>query len=324
MSIIFLPVPNRVLVFGSLGLIGTLCLGTVASTFLTYRTTVKAQAIVQPVGEVQTIQANGNGNVERIFVKNYDTIKSNQQLVSLDNSSLRTEVFKIETQIAQLQKQIDQVNNELSILEQRKAAQASNRQGQLSVGEAQAFQYSKDLLLAHQSDLNVQLNYQQNLLRQAEKKIDNLTVLSTAEGTLYGLTLNTLGQSVKSNDVIAKVLPEGTALEIKASTADINTKDVEIGFPVRINLANCKSFRLRPLKGHISSVKPAAPPTSSVLLNTAENSYTVTVEADEQELQTNSNTCRLLPGTEGEITIILKQEKLSDFFLRKLRLRTNA
>lgn len=318
----FLPSPNRVLVFGSLGLVGALGLGAVASSFLTYRTTVSAQATVQPIGDVQTVQASGGGTAEKILVKNYDGVTPGQVIASLDNSSLRTELFNIEAQVTQLQEQVAQVNSEIAALEQRQLNQSGERQTTFSIGESQAFNYSQGLLLSHRSDLNAQLYYQQDRLSQAEKKLEKLIVSAPSGGLLYDLSLHTLGQTVQPNDAIAKILPEGTPLTIAASTNNANAQSIEVGAHAHIKLANCEPVRFRPLPGQVSSITPSTSASSPGAIGS--DTYTITVEPDAEELQAASDSCQLLPGTEGEITVIAKEEKLLDFFLRKLRLKTNA
>lgn len=315
----FLPSPNRLLVFGSLGLVGALGLGVLASSLITHRTTITTQAVIQPANEPGVVQTSGGGTVEKLFVQNYDSVKPDQVIASLENSSLRTEIFNIEAQVSQLEEQINQVNGEIIALEGRQATQSRDRQTQLIAGDTQALAYSRGLLLSHRSDLSAQLNYQRNRLNQAEKKLDNLVVRAPSAGIIYSLGLNALGQSVQAEEVVAKINPEGTTLEIKASVSDVKGENIEVGYPTHIQLDNCETSAFRTLKGEVSSVEPAAEPMSST-----DNGYTVTVAANPQTFKSDSNTCELLPGTEGEVTIITKQEKLLDFFLRKLRLQSNV
>ena len=318
----FLPSPNRLLVFGSLGLVGALSLGAVASTLVTPRTTVSAQAAIEPAGEIQTIRTSTGGSVETIFVQNYETLESNQTIASLDSTSLLTEISNIQASIAQTQEQIARIGNELTSLQQRRASQAKSRQYPFTASETKLFEYSKGLLQDYQRELNIQLNQQRDQLAQVERGIDTLTVRTSTAGTLYGLTLDYSGQTVSSNEVIAKVLPDGMALEIKAVVPDSKIKHVEVGHFTHIDLSNCGS-NSDPLQGQVTSIQPVAQtPSFSTAGDAIAQSYMVTVEANSQDA--DSNTCKLLPGTKGDLTIIARQEKLSDLLLRKLRLKTNV
>ena len=319
----FLPSPNRLMVFGGLGVVGALSLGAVASTLIPYRTTVNAQVAIEPAGEVQTIQTRTAGSVETILVQNYETVESNQTVASLDSTPLLTEISNIQATIDQTQEQIVQVTGEIRALEQRRASLAKSRQSPFSASETRLFEYSRGLLFNHQQELNTQLGQQQAQLAQVEQGIDQLTVRTPTAGTLYGLELNYSGQTVSSNEVIAKVLPEGMALEIKAVVPDSKIKHIEVGYSTHIDLSNCGPG-YGPLEGQVASIQPIAQtPSFSTAGNAiAQSNYLVTVEANSQDV--GPNACKLLPETKGDLTIFSKQEKLSDLLLRKLRLKTNV
>ncbi|MEL6332902.1 MAG: hypothetical protein AAFQ76_09965 [Cyanobacteria bacterium J06626_26] len=322
----FLPSPNRLLVFGGLGVVGALGLGAVASTLIPHSTTVSAQVTIEPAGEVQTIQASTVGSIETIFVQNYETLESNQTIASLDSTSLLTEISNLQATIDQTEEQIVQINSEIRALDQRRASQAKSRRSPFSASEVKLFEYSKGLLLNHQRGLNTQLEQQRAQLAQVEQGIDKLTVRTPTAGTLYGLELNYSGQMVSPNEVIAKVLPDGMALEVKAVVPDSKIKHIEVGHSTHIELSNCgPGYDL--LEGQVASIQPIAQTpgfskTGDAIAQTTPKSYVVTVEANPQDA--GANTCKLLPGTKGEITVIARQEKLSDLFLRKLRLKTNV
>ncbi|MEA5465328.1 HlyD family secretion protein [Leptothoe sp. PORK10 BA2] len=327
----FLPSPNRLLIFGSLGLVSALGLGAVASTFLTYRTTVGARATVEPTGEIQTVQTNASGTVETILVKNYEILESNQIIASLDKSSLLTEISNIKARIDQTEEQIVLVSNEIASLEQGRLLDNS-RKSALGASSAKIFNYSKGLLQDHRSSLAAQLSRQRAQLAEIEKKIDQLSVLTPTEGTLYDLALAYSGQTVSTNETIAKIIPEGTTLEIKAVVPENQIKHVEVGYSTRITLSTCRGLGAKPIEGEVSAIAPIDQTLSSSFIDTdaiaqSSGGYLVTVEAKSPDIQAGSagsSGCKLLPGATGEVTIMAKQEKLLDLFLRKLRLKINA
>lgn len=303
----FLPKTNRLLMLGSIGLVGALGLGAVALTVLPYRTTINAIATVEPVDATQPIQSDIGGIVENIFVQDYEIVENDQVIASLDNPSLNKEVANIKSQIDQLQNQIFQIENELIVLRQRRSRAIPDKQ----------FQYSERLLVDHLRDLNNQLTQRRNKFEKVQQQIDRMTVRAPVAGTLYRLELHTLGQPVEANETIAKLLPRDAALEIHTLIPREDINDVEVGDSTRIRLNHCSSLSSIGLKGSISAVE-------SVELTPGKEKYKVTVDAAPGEEQLEANQCQLLPGTEGEITIIAKQEKLLNFFLRKLRFNTNV
>lgn len=326
----FLPSPNRLLVFGSLGLVGALGLGAIASTLFTYSTTVGAQAMVEPIGEVQTVQASTSGTIETILVQNYEVLETNQAIASLDKTSLLTEISNLKATIAQTQEQIVQVSNELTALEQRRFP-ANSRQPAFGASSAKIFNYSKGLLQDHRRALTTQLSRQREQLAEVEKGLDKLSVRTPTAGTLYELALNYPGQTVSANETVAKVIPEGMALEIKAVVPQDQIKHVEVGYSTRISLSTCGGFRGNTIEGEVIAIDPIGQTLSSSFIDTdaiAEKSgYMVTVEAKSADIQpgaVGSSDCELQPGATGEVTIIARQEKLLDLLLRKLRLKINA
>ncbi len=328
----FLPSPNRFIMLGGLGLVAALGIGGVAANFMTYRTTVKAQAVVQPVGDVQVIQSGMGGVVETILVQEYDTLKPDQVIISFENSPLQNKLLQIEARIAGTEERIFQVDGQLKTLERRRLAESTWLQ-QLTTsglgigGGAAQFEYSKARLLEYRNDLATQLQGERDQLKQAQQQIDNLIIRSPAAGSIYDLQLDKLGQTVNANETIAKLVPDGVDLEIKALIPDTQIKNVEVGYPTQMKLSQCASFSFGALEGQVTSVEPLQPDADTDLVKSKDipqNSYIVTINAPEKSLQSGSRICEVLPGMKGELKIMANQEKLMNFFLRKLRFKTNV
>lgn len=324
----FLPSPNRLLALGSLGLVAALGAGAVASTFVTHRTTVDAQAVIEPVKDVQLIKTGSEGVVEAIYVQEHETLKPGQEIASFDNPSLQTKVTQIKAQIARTEERIVQIDGQLKALEERRIAEVGwlkqLRAGNLDIGNNQSqFNSSRIRLTNRKNILKKQLEEQRTRLEEAQQKVDNLTVRAPKEGSIYELELERLGQTFSANETIAKIVPNGVALKVKALIPETQIRNVEVGYPAEISLSSCTVLSFGTLQGQVTSIEPAdteISPTQSA--NRLEKTYQVTVETNAKNLHSDSRTCELLPGMEGELTIIVKQEKLLNFFLRKLDLRT--
>lgn len=321
-----LPSPNHLLTFSSLALVGVLGAGAVASTILTHDTTVQSQAVIAPVGEGQLIQSATGGIVETISVQEYDSIEAGQVIASIENSASRVNVSQIKTQIVGTEEHIAQVNDQIRALEQRHLAETNLAKQLTAKGLKTAtaqVESSKEILLNRRLSLNAQLSQERQQLENAQQQVDNLIVRSPIVGTVYELELDRLGQNVGANQTIAKVIPNGAALEVKAWVPDTYLENIEVGHPTRMALSDCAPLSFGHLEGQVQSIEPAQ--ADPILLAreglSEKNAHVVTVETEEQFLQSALRTCQLLPGMQGELTIITKQEKLLNFFLRKLRLR---
>ncbi len=327
----FLPSPNRLLALGSLGLIGALGAGAIASTLVTHRTTINAQAVVQPVDNVQLIQSGLGGVIEAIYVQEHDILKPGQEIASFDNPSIQTKLAQIEAQIAETEEHIAQIDGQLKALEERRLAEISwlqqlTAEGLASSNNLSQFTSSRAWLLDRKNALKTRLKEQRNQLERTQQQVDGLIIRSPKEGSIYGLELDRLGQAVSANETIAKIVPSGVALEVKALIPETQIKNVEVGYPARINLSQCAVLSFGSLPGQVTSVEPVSPDIGVNLTQSAtspEKIYRVAVETNAKSLHSSSHTCELLPGMEGELTIITKQEKLLHFFLRKLRLKAS-
>ncbi|MFG6101356.1 HlyD family efflux transporter periplasmic adaptor subunit [Leptothoe sp. EHU-05/26/07-4] len=328
----FLPSPNRLLIFGGLGLASLLGIGAFASTLITYNTTVKAEAVVEPIGDIRSVKAGMGGVVDKILVKDYDSLKPDQEIATLKNTTLLAKATRIKTQLVGIEERLAQVEGQLSSLEQRRIAESSWLKQLVPGGigtnnNLPQFEYSKNMLLEYQKNLTSQLKQEQKELEQTQQLIDSLTIRAPQAGTVYDLDLERLGQTVASDEPIAKVISNETGLVIKALLPNNDIQNIEIGHPTKLHLPKCAAFRFGSLPGQISLIESAQTDVATDLVksdNLSDTSHIVTVEATEQALQAvGSEACELLPGMEGELTIITGQEKLFNFFLRKLRFSSN-
>lgn len=328
----FLPSPNRLLVFGSLGLVGALGLGALASTLVTHRTTVKVQSVVEPVGDVQVIRSSVEGVIDSIFVEEHELLEPGQVIASFENSPLQTKVSQIETQIASTKERIAQINGQLKALERQRMAESAWLQqltiAGLGVGNSlQQFEYSKGLLLNYKDDLKAQMRKERRQLENVQKQMDELEIRSPQAGHVYDLAINDEGQAVDADEIIAKIVSDEVELELKALVSNLKVKNVKVGYPAEMDLPSCAPLRFGSLPGEVSAVEPVQPGAEDgkdiLNKNIPEKAYMVTVKTKTETLQGDSHTCELLPGMEGELTIVAKQERLLNFLLRKLRLKIN-
>lgn len=317
----FLPVPNRWLIFGSLGLVGGLGLGFIFLTALPHRTVIKAKAKVQPTTEPQLLQSGSGGTVKSIFVQNYDSLTPKQVVVSFDNQALSAEFNTIQTNIAQSSQQLNNVNEEIAILQQR---QASGNWLAFKTPQGQ-FEFSKRLLLEYQDELQQQLIEQQKQLASVQQQIDDTKVYTPVAGTLYDLEIKNVGQAIEANQPIAKIVPADTTLHIKAVVSEAEARNIEVGFPTQINLNSCEYSNFGILEGEVKAVEALTPQSAESFISEAPsvgntNQHIVTIETNTDTRETGTQPCKLLPGAEGNVSIIAKQERFLNFFLRKLRL----
>jgi HlyD family secretion protein len=111
---------------------GTITLAAV----LKYPTTVKAGAIIRPVGDLRIVQAAATGKVNRIEVKAHQTVQQGDAIAYLDDSRLQTQKRQLQSSVQQTQRQLDQINAQTQALQTQSAAEVQAASGGGSRGRA--------------------------------------------------------------------------------------------------------------------------------------------------------------------------------------------
>lgn len=422
----FLPSLNRWTTFGSWFIVGLMGLGALASTVVTYRTTVKTTATIRPIGEARLVQAGTEGTITDIVVSNYKPVKKGQVIAYVDNSRLHTQAEQLESNVTKAREQLTRIRAQLKALEQQMNAEVVQVQRAIDasevelaqakrtyrdqkivttaeVQEAQAqfnlalnevesyrllvgngaisklklaekeaglqtaqarlnklraalnpsgaevtaaqmkiaqeqsrkkatqaqFSQSREELMQQELEAQNQLNQDIKELTQIKKELDSSSIRASATGILYGLNLRNVGQVISSGETVAQIIPSDTPLEIRATVPSEGINKVKVGQPTQMQVSACPVSVFGTLPGKVKLVSPDTNPLNSLSENETPSAkvtqpgYTVIVEPKKQFLQGGKRTCELLPGAEGGLTIISRQETVLSFLLRKVRLRTN-
>ncbi|AFY57522.1 multidrug resistance efflux pump [Rivularia sp. PCC 7116] len=207
-------------------------------------------------------------------------------------------------------------------------AKVAQEQSRKTATEAE-FNRSRQQLIQDKLETQNQLNRDIKELKQVKKELENSTIRASITGILYGLKLRNVGQVLRSGDTIAQIIPSDTPLEIKAVVPSDRINRVKVGLPTQMQVSACPVSNFGSLPGKVKSISPDTMSTNTTDSGTetpaqiSQPGYTVIVKPQKQILQTNQRTCELVPGAEGRLTIISKEETVLSFLMRKARLRTN-
>jgi HlyD family type I secretion membrane fusion protein len=151
----FLPPISRWTFLGGILLSGTIGVAVLLAAVVRYNVTVKAPAVVRPVGEVQIVQAPLEGTIDSIEVKENQTVRRGDIIAKIDDSDLQTQKRQLQEAIAQNQAQLAQIAAQINALDTQRVAEVSLMNRSISAAKA---------------DLNLnQRNYQtQRVSTQAE------------------------------------------------------------------------------------------------------------------------------------------------------------
>ena len=115
----FLPPLSGWVKFGGLFVIGTIAAAVSVSSIAQYRVTVKAPALIRPIGELRIVQAATAGTVVQVSVTPNQTVRSGEAIAQIDDSPLQTKRLQLQNGIRQARLQILQMQAQLRSIDSR-------------------------------------------------------------------------------------------------------------------------------------------------------------------------------------------------------------
>ena len=218
---------------------------------------------------------------------------------------------------------------EVAIAQQRIAQEKAT-------GEASLARLNKEweALIQQRIEIEKQLERDSRSLQQVEIDLSQTTITATADGIISKLNLRNPGQTVRSGEEIAQIVPSNAPLVVNAAVSPSDISKLEEGQKVQMRVSACPYPDYGTLKGVVSqisedTIKPqrngaTAPTTaSSQKAATVDTFYQVTISPESLSLGTGKNQCPIQLGMEGRADIISREETVLKFLLRKARLITD-
>jgi multidrug efflux pump subunit AcrA (membrane-fusion protein) len=138
----FLPPIHRWTTFGGLAIVFTVALAIPIASVAKYKETVKAEAIVRPVGELRIVQTAVDGAIINIAVKENQFVQQGDAVATVDDSRLETKKRQLQSSIQQAQLQSNQINAQMNAQTLITGAEVAEAQADLGATEA-AFQTAR-------------------------------------------------------------------------------------------------------------------------------------------------------------------------------------
>ncbi|HAJ64804.1 MAG TPA: HlyD family secretion protein [Cyanobacteria bacterium UBA8543] len=132
----FLPPISLWTTLGGLFLVGTFGAAFTLAAVTPYKITVKAAAIVRPVGDVRIVQASAEGTVKSITIKENQRLKQGDAIATIDDSQLQTKKSQLQGNIQQVQQQIAQIAAQISALDVQRASESKLMQRSMASAQA--------------------------------------------------------------------------------------------------------------------------------------------------------------------------------------------
>ncbi|MBD1890332.1 HlyD family efflux transporter periplasmic adaptor subunit [Coleofasciculus sp. FACHB-SPT9] len=140
----FLPPISRWTTLGGLFLVGTFGVAVMLAAYTQYNITVKAAAVVRPIGELRIVQAATEGTIKSISVKENQVVKQGDAIAILDNSQLQTKKSQLQGNIQNNQQQLSQIAAQISALDSQQKAEWNLMNRNIAVSQADLGRNQRD------------------------------------------------------------------------------------------------------------------------------------------------------------------------------------
>jgi HlyD family type I secretion membrane fusion protein len=200
-------------------------------------------------------------------------------------------------------------------------------------------QQSKQQLAQQALEIQEQLQKTEQEIAQVNLSLQNSTVRSPVDGTLHELSLRNTGQVINPGETIATVIPAQASIEIRAMVPAQEINKVDVGMKTQMRLSACPFSEFGTVPGEVKAISPDMVSQQSMGGSSSDGKdsgggggaprgrgafYSVLIVTDVATLPSSAGNppCPLQPGTEGEVTIISREETVITFLRRKASLTT--
>ncbi|MDJ0592554.1 MAG: HlyD family efflux transporter periplasmic adaptor subunit [Pleurocapsa sp. MO_226.B13] len=250
------------------------------------------------------------------------TVEAQQQTIERLQQGVKAAVARLKHVQASLKPSYAEVEIARSRIAQEQAS------GQVTLA---TLNKEREALLQQRIEINKQLERDVRELQQVEIDLAKTTITATANGIISQLFLRNPGQTVRSGEEIAQIVPSNAALEVKAAVLPGDIGKVEKGQKAQMRVSACPYPDYGTLDGTVSqisedTIKPQASDAANTLTtssqkgNTVNAFYEVTIQPDTLTLDRGKQQCVIQLGMDGRADIVTKEETLLQFLLRKAKL----
>ena len=169
----FLPPISRWSSLGGLFVVGALGTIFALASVIEYKTTIKTQAVVRPVGELRLVQSAMEGTIISVSAQENQLVKKGDTIAIIDDSQLRTNKNQLESSIKQGKLQLLQIDAQIRAMDSQ--IRAENDRIQRAIASAQAQLSSRQREYQDKKNTSqTQVQESQANLKQAQKEVQKL------------------------------------------------------------------------------------------------------------------------------------------------------
>jgi multidrug efflux pump subunit AcrA (membrane-fusion protein) len=136
---------------------------------------------------------------------------------------------------------------------------ASERIGQekaTGVASIATLDKERKALIQQRIEIQQTLKRDTGELQQVEIDLSQTAITATADGIISKLNLRNPGQTVRSGEEIAQIVPSDAPLVVKAAVASENKSKLKVGQNVLLRVSACPYPDYGTLKGKVKAISP--------------------------------------------------------------------
>ena len=299
-------------------LVGTVCSAIALSFWVKYNVIVKAAGTVRPTGDVRVVQADMEGTVKNIFVRENQNVKKGDAIAMLDDEQLRIKKSQLQGNIQQAMLQLIQINAQIRTLDTQMKAESTVIERSVSAATADLERNQRE----YQERISTTNN--QFLAAQADLQKANLDLLKANADLEFAVVDRDRYEQLSQNGAIGKREFEQKKLIVvqTKSILEAQKKSIEIA---KAKVASAK-VALNPSKatvaialGKIAQEKARGESTIATLNKEKQALIQRTVEMHNQINQSNKDLQQLKTLFKSSMI-----RATSDGIILKLNLRNSG
>ena len=276
-----------------------------------YQSVGAAGAISQNL--VEESQLSAEQQLQAIAAQKATLAKQQQTIARLQQIIVSTQARSTRTQVA-----LDPSRADIELVEHK--IERERATGKTAIAR---FQQERQKLLQQRVEVTNQIATTDREIAQIGTDLQPTPIVAPIAGTIQQLALRNNNQVVHPGDSLAKILPTGTPLQVKAYVALADIGKVNVGQTVKMRVSACPYTENGILTGKVIDISADAKSIDKNAATQSANIYEVTIAPATTSLGTGQTTCQTRSGMEGRVDIITKQETVLNFMLSKARLLLN-
>lgn len=225
--------------------------------------------------------------------------EAEKELVEKEN---QIKLHEMENKLADIESQIKIKNGNLSSAEQ----QIDELQNQRERLQAEIVNDRSSQILEKDNQIK---NYSAQI-DKAQQSLQYDQLYSPVDGTVYAVTVNTIGEVLKPAESVMTVVPKDTELVVEAMLLNKDIGFVEKGQEVIVKVDTFPFQKFGTISGRIDNISPNA-----YFDETNGYRYKLKIKIDSTSLNSNGIVYDILPGMEVTAEVKTGKRRIIEFFL---------